>query len=246
MTGPRGPDERLRAAAALVYVSDLAELDLGAGDEHHLVQVLRLRAGETVAVSDGRGGLRRCTLVLEAASGRTRRARLEPLGDPERVPPPPERLTVGFAMVKGERTEWTVQKLTELGIDRIVPLISERSVVRLDDADAARRKERLARIVREAGAQSRRLHLPALEEPQALAAFLAVEPGAERALAEPGAPPFAPSARTVLVGPEGGWSSRELEACPVHVGLGPTVLRTETAALVAATLLAHHVGRIGS
>ena len=123
------------AAAAQVFVDDPAHPVLADEDVHHLGRVLRLRPGEEVIAADGRGRWARTTWRGEAA--------LEPLRDgagvggdgavqfEARAEP---ALTVAFAPVKGERPEWVVQKLTELGIDRIVPLLSERSVVRWSGA----------------------------------------------------------------------------------------------------------------
>jgi 16S rRNA (uracil1498-N3)-methyltransferase len=133
-----------------------------------------------------------------------------------------------------------VQKLTEIGIDRIVPLITDRSVVRLDEDDATRRGERFRRIAREAGVQSRRVRLPVVEDPMTMANFLAgLDPAfaAGTAIAEPGGGPVTSVLDTILVGPEGGWSDAELEQNSVRVGLGSGVLRAETAAVVAGTLL---------
>jgi 16S rRNA (uracil1498-N3)-methyltransferase len=149
---------------------------------------------------------------------------------------------VAFAVPKGERAEWTVQKLTEIGIDHIAPLLSDRTVVRLSEGEALRRAERFRRIAREAGAQSRRLHLPIVATPTTVATLLGAlgALGAldgEVAIAEPGGGPITASMHTVLVGPEGGWSERELDELPIRVGLGSGVLRAETAALVAGTLL---------
>ena len=127
------------AAAAQVFVDDPAHPVLAEEDAHHLGRVLRLRAGEEVVASDGHGrlGPARSGVATTNAGGSSRlrdgtgpggdgtvqtEARAEPL------------LTVAFAPVKGERPEWVVQKLTELGIDRIVPLRTERSVVRWSGA----------------------------------------------------------------------------------------------------------------
>jgi 16S rRNA (uracil1498-N3)-methyltransferase len=163
---------------------------------------------------------------------------LEVTGAPRFVGRSPSRC-VAFAIPKGERAEWTVQKLTEIGIDRIVPLLTDRTVVRLDGDEAPRRGERFRRIAREAGSQSRRLHLPDVETPTTLASLIfALDPAdGQVAMAEPGGGPVTAAMQMVLVGPEGGWSERELDEVPARVGLGPGVLRAETAALVAGTLL---------
>lgn len=147
-------------------------------------------------------------------------------------PPPAPLLTVAFALVKGQKPELVVQKLTELGIDEIVPFVAERSVVRWDAEALARNTERLRSVAREAAQQSRRTWFPTVS-PVTSFAGIAARHGAVRC--EMGGAPLTPEHTTVLIGPEGGWSENEI-ALPV-VGLGPTVLRAETAAIAAATLM---------
>ena len=207
------------------FVDDLEAPVLADQDRHHLERVLRLRPGDPMTVSDGRGGWRRCRFGPS----------LEAEGPVEQVPPPEPSLTVAFALVKGERPEWAVQKLTELGIDRIVPFAAERSVVRWDAGRAAKQLERLRTVAREAAMQSRRVHLPEVE-PLGTFADLAGRPGAFRAERD-GEPP-SDAVRVLLVGPEGGWSPDEVAAGVPAVGLGPHVLRAETAAVAGASLLA--------
>jgi 16S rRNA (uracil1498-N3)-methyltransferase len=239
------PSDLLRRAAGFVYVDDLGAPRPSEDDVHHLLHVLRLRAGEVVIAADGAGAFVPC-VIREGAAGSRGRGRVEALspdvldvsGTVQSVGREPSR-RVAFALPKGERAEWTVQKLTEIGIDEIVPLLTDRTVVRLDVAEGLRRAERFRRIAREAGAQSRRLHLPVVAAPTTMEALLETldAAGGEVAVAEPGGGPLTTAISTVLVGPEGGWSERELELIPTRVGLGSGVLRTETAALVAATLL---------
>jgi 16S rRNA (uracil1498-N3)-methyltransferase len=235
--------ELLRRAAGFVYVEDLQAPRPSEDDAHHLLHVLRLRPGEVVIASDGAGAFVPC-VISEGSTGTRGRARadassldaLEVTGDVRGLEREPVR-RVAFALPKGERAEWTVQKLTEIGIAAIVPLVTDRTVVRLSAEEALRRAERFRRIAREAGAQSRRPHLPEVAVPTTVEALLATLGDGEVAIAEPGGGPLTPAMHTVLVGPEGGWSERELGVIPTRVGLGSGVLRTETAALVAATLL---------
>lgn len=231
----RGPAEELRRAAALVFVDNLDLPVLDDPDAHHLAHVLRLRAGETVAAGDGRGRWRLCRVARATSRGSLS---LEPSGPVELAPATEPALTIGFALQKGDRPEWTVQKLTECGIDRIVPLLSARTVVHLDDDGRRRRGERLRRVAREAAGQCRRAHLPEVTDPFSFEDALALGARGDLTLAEPGAPSLAARVRTLLVGPEGGWSPDELAAAPALAGLGPLVLRAETAALVAGVLLA--------
>ena len=220
-------------AAAQVFVADPTAPDVAPEDRHHLVRVLRLTPGELVIASDGAGSF---TLCRFTGSGPF----LEPTGPPmgqTRLAPP---ITIGFAPVKGDRPEWVAQKLTELGVDRIVPLVADRSVVRWSGPRAERALERLRRAAREAAAQSRRSWLPEVAEPVTLAVFAReVEAaGGHLALAELGGDPPSLERPVVAVGPEGGWSDAERELCGARVGLGDAVLRAETAAVAAGTLLA--------
>jgi len=214
----------LREAAAHVFVADLAAPELASDDRHHLERVLRLRVGEDVTVSDGAGRWRRCRFGDA----------LEPVGEIHEDQRPVPPVTIAVALTKGERLDWAVQKLTELGVDRIVPLDAARSVVRWDTDRAAHHADRLRRIARQAAMQSRRSWLPAVEDLQSFAEAAAI-PGA--ALAEPGGAAPSLDRPVVLVGPEGGWSDDEAASDLVRVGLGPAVLRTETAAVAAGALL---------
>jgi 16S rRNA (uracil1498-N3)-methyltransferase len=147
---------------------------------------------------------------------------------------------VACAIPKGDRPEWIVQKLTELGIDRIVLFEATHSVVRWDGAKVQRNLERLRRVAVEASMQSRRVWLPTVEV-LSWAAVLAL-PGV--ALAEPGSVGLVDEAvESVVVGPEGGFSAAELAAGVPTVSLGDRVLRVETAAVVAGVLL--DLGRAG-
>ena len=206
------------------FVADLDRPELSADDRHHLARVLRLRPGDELTVSDGAGAWRACRFGDE----------LVPDGEIRRAPAPDATLTIGFALVKGGRPELIVQKLTELGVDRIVPFVAARSVVRWDDARSARQAERLERVAREAAMQCRRCHLPELARPTTFEA-VAGEPGV--VLAERGGRPPDRTTRVVLVGPEGGWTEDERRSVSGHVGFGPHVLRSETAAVAVAAVL---------
>jgi 16S rRNA (uracil1498-N3)-methyltransferase len=211
-----------------VIVGDLEDPQLNPSDHHHLARVLRLRAGESVSVTDGHGGWRACAW---------RDSGLIALGEPHRFPAPHPPITVAFALTKGDRPEWVVQKLTELGVDRIVPMLTDRCVVRWDATRAVRHGERLAAAARAAAMQSRRVWLPELA-PITPFADVVVHSGARAARAAPGGQAPTLDRPVVLVGPEGGWSPSEETAVPATIGLGPGILRAETAALAAAALMA--------
>ena len=216
----------LRSSAAHVFVESLADPTLHPDDAHHLFRVLRLRDGECVTISDGCGGWQATEVVGHL---------LRPVGEPTMELPGPQ-LTIASAIPKGDRAEWMVQKLTEVGVTEIVLLHCERSVVRWEGDRAERQLARARRVAKEAAMQSRRARLPVVTGPQACADVLVLD---NVAVAEPagvaaGVLGWRPS--TVVIGPEGGFSDRELVAAPTLVALGPTVMRIETAAVVAAVI----------
>lgn len=234
--------DALRNSVAHVFVDHLETPSLSDNDEHHLSRVLRLRDGESVTASDGRGGWRSCVWADGA---------LRASGDVVTVAAPAQRIGVAFVPVKGDRNEWSVQKLTEIGVDDIILLAPTRhSVVRWSDADKQLRKLRV--VAREAAMQSRRVWLPAVSGLVTLADALAM-PGA--AVADPAASSTALSASLaapnraspalIVVGPEGGFDDDEIPANVPRVSLGDTILRAETATLVAATLLAARRSAVG-
>jgi 16S rRNA (uracil1498-N3)-methyltransferase len=240
------PEAALRAASALVFVEDLDAPELGSDDAHHLGEVLRLKPGERVAAADGAGAWRLYELVRPRSASTARSGRhaarvdrfdLEPVGPLQQRQRPMPILEVGFSWAKGDRTEWAVAKLVELGLDRLTPLVADRTVVRPANAGAARRDERLRKIVREAAMQSRRPYLPEVSSSQSVDEFVARSNSGDVALAEPGGAPVSLLTPVVLVGPEGGWSPRELALVANRVSLGDGILRVETAALAAGTLL---------
>lgn len=222
------PPRPLPYAAAHAFVADLATPALDIDDRHHLERVLRLEIGQAVTVGDGRGGWRLCSWGAGGC--------LDPAGPTEVEAAPDPAVTVAFALTKGERPEWVVQKLTELGVDRIVPFRARRSVVRWDDGKATAQAERWRRVARQASMQSRRARLP---EVTAVAGFADVVAGdrPSAALASQGGGPPSLDRPVVLVGPEGGWDESELACGLPAVGLGPTVLRAETAAVAVGVIL---------
>lgn len=213
-------------AAAQVFVDDLDHVVLEKADLHHLMTVRRLRAGEAVIAADGTGSWRRC------AVDDNRNVVAD--GEIEFEPEPAQSLTVAFAPVKGDRSEWAVAKLTELGADRIVALATERGAVRWGSAAAGRALERWERVAKEACCQARRVRLPVIAGPSDVASFLN-EHGV--GIAVPGGPALGAGTSTLLIGPEGGWSEAELALRFEPVGLAGNVLRTETAAISAGVLL---------
>lgn len=197
------------------------------------MRVLRLRDGDPVTAADGQGSWRPARLRLAPGTDPVLEAEAPVVLE---APPRPE-LVVAVALPKGDRGDWAVQKLTEVGIDVIVPLVAERSVVRWSAERAGRGLDRLNRVARAAAMQSRRPRLPRIAAPAAAAEIVAAHP-AEVAAADAGGGPPALARPVVLVGPEGGWAPGDLPDGLPRVGLGPTTLRTETAAVVAGAALA--------
>lgn len=218
--------DELRRAAAHVFVTDIDHPLLDDDDRHHLLRVLRLRHDEVVGVSDGQGAWRLCRHVGDGALDATTEVRLDPRPEPE--------ICVAFAPVKGDRAEWVVQKLTEFGVDRIVPFTSERSVVRWDGERAVKQHVRLCRVAHEAAMQSRRTRLPVVEP---LSSFSEVATRSGACLAEPDGGPITLVHPVVLVGPEGGFTPEEHDMCAQRVRLNGGVLRAESAAVAVGVLM---------
>ena len=215
----------------------------------HIVRVLRLGVGAPLAVFDGAGG-EYCARIEAVRKGEVLVALAERReGETES----PLRLTLAQGVSRGERMDWVVQKAVELGVERIVPVLTERSVVRLDAAQARNKQRHWHGIAVAACEQSGRSRLPQVAAALTLDAFLAALPeGGLRVLPSPqgaeglAALPPAAAEALVLIGPEGGLTEREAGAALARgfmpVRFGPRVLRTETAAVVALTLLQQRFG----
>jgi 16S rRNA (uracil1498-N3)-methyltransferase len=228
------------AATAHVFVDRLDDDVLVTGDDgHHLVRVRRVRAGEAVTAADGHGRWR-TYIVSSSARGEIA---LQALTDLAHEPGLAPRLSVAFALTKGERPELVVQKLTELGVDDVLLVRAARSVVRWDPDREATALERLRRVAREASAQSRRARLPVVDGPMSVADIIASDGlvvADRRGLVADELPEPAGGGWTVAVGPEGGFDDDEhaLLAGAPKLAIGRLVLRAETAAMAAAAALA--------
>jgi 16S rRNA (uracil1498-N3)-methyltransferase len=216
---------------------------------NHITRVLRLEPGAPLTVFDGRGGeysarieaLRKNAVVIEVH---------------ERAPSSRESslsLTLAQGVSRGERMDWVVQKATELGVTAIVPVLTERTVVKLDARQSARKLGHWQGIAVAACEQSGRDRIPDIVAPLPLHDFLrGIDPQATRVLLSPTGTQRvnglqAPERKVVvLIGPEGGLAEAEqrsaIGAGFLAVRMGPRVLRTETAAVAALTLLQHQFG----
>ncbi len=224
-------------------LSDAVALD---GDEaHHLLHVLRAQVGQEFVLFDGSGQ------EFDAVVTRTERRiihfeiRSVSLINREL----PTELTIAISLPKGDRQKTLIEKLVELGATRLIPVITERSVAQPTDAAV----QRLQKQVIAASKQSGRNQLMEIGGAQPLSAFIADCSSARRLIADPSAESnwdnetITANSVTVLIGPEGGFAPAELQAALVagwkSVGLGPRILRVETAALMATALIANQAER---
>ncbi len=225
---------------------------------HRLTRVLRLRPGAEVALFDGSGAEAR--VRIERVDVRTVDARVVERYDG--APEPRVRVHLYQSITKGERFEWLLEKGTEIGVARFVPLIAARAVV--TTKGEGNRAQRWRRIVVEAAEQCGRSAVPEIGEPIRFGAALASAPGV-RLLPYEAADHLAPSVQVALnadidtlfalsevsafIGPEGGFEAAEVAAAEAAgaaiVTMGERVLRSETAGLVAATLVMQAVGELG-
>jgi len=217
-----------------------AQFDLDGTEGRHAAVVRRIAAGEQVQVTDGRGRTAVCDVVSASRSG----LRLSVVGVEELSPPTPQ-ITVVQAIPKGERAELTVEVLTEIGADRIVPWAASRSVGQWRGERAAKALAKWRTTAREAAKQSRRSWFPEVTDQVDLPGLVALVEDADVALVlheeavEPLDSVDLAGAGSILfvVGPEGGLSDAEISALADAGGrvtrLGTTVLRTSTAGVAA-------------
>ncbi len=216
------------------------EAVLSGEDAHHLARVLRVEVGQQYEISDG---VRAYLAAIEGVSKNEVRFRVvEELGEGVVLPP----VTLYVALIKFDRFEWIVEKATEIGVARIVPVEAARTEQGLYAA-AGKRVERWRKIARESSQQSRRVASPVVEEALRVSG-LKVEGCRLRLEERAGAKllldalPSAQEPVSLLIGPEGGWTDMERERLDgsgwVPVSLGAAILRAETAAIIAAGVAA--------
>lgn len=222
----------------------------------HLRDSLRTRVGETLMIGDGRTRRYRITVTAITKQGLTGHIS-ESLSRPAGTTP---SLTLGQALLKGDKMDWVIQKATELGVSRIVPLLCRHSLVQPKAGRIDQQLARWQRIALEAAQQSEQWSVPTIDLPRPLATFCSASTHDLRLMLaerrETGARmndlplPTAPeSSVVVVIGPEGGWTQDEAaeaeQAGFLPVTLGPTVLRAETAAVTAVGILQHRLGALG-
>ena len=228
------------------------DLQLPEAAAYHVARVLRLREGATITGFDGRGHDYPSEILL--VKGDEVRVRVgAPIAG---LPESPLRITLVQAVSRSERMDWTLQKASELGVRTIVPVLSSRSVVRLDERQAEKKTRHWQAIVAAACEQCGRSVVPEVRVPQDLGRYLGS--GAregQRFVLSPTGPASLAGLSSVgprvelLIGPEGGLDDTELERASAvgfaPVRLGPRVLRTETAGIVALTVLQSLWGDLG-
>ena len=230
---PAWPPKSLPRLFVRQALADEARVELDAGPANYLGKVLRLGQGDQVLLFDGRSG-EWLARIAEADRKRLTLAVQRRTHEAEAIPD----VWLAFAPVKRQQTDWLVEKATELGAARLIPVMTRRTV-----AERVR-LERLEAIAIEAAEQCGRTVLPELAEPLPLDRFLERRDAArtlyfaDEAGGEPAAQAFVPGPALVLTGPEGGFTAEErasirAAANAVPISLGPRILRAETAALAA-------------
>ncbi len=228
-----------------------AELALDKAAAHYLVSVLRLRADDSLIVFNGSGGEYAATLQSVTNKQATITVGSHSLG----VAPSPVQIVLAIGLSRGERMDWVIQKAVELGVNEIIPLFTERCEVKLKGERALKKRGHWQQIAISACEQSQRNDVPTIKPAQSLSEFLTavatpgntdlkliLDPRAEQSLSSTLLNQGA-SANTVVLlsGPEGGFSDGEIELAQqegvISAGLGPRVLRTETAPLAALSMV---------
>lgn len=243
---PAEPVRELYMPRFFISPSDISEQDgkrfvtIRGEDAGHITRVLRMRPGEAVTVCDTDGReyetvIRSCGTEVLCEVTADRLSRNEP----------PYEAVVYQALVKGDRFDTVLQKATELGASRIVPVVTARCTVKIDRKEVSHKLERWRRIVLEASKQCGRGRIPTvgdvmtvqeaiLEARGADLPLFCYEGGGTRPLSAELEACSSPASAAILIGPEGGWSEEEVALCELHgirpIGLGNRILRTETAA----------------
>jgi 16S rRNA (uracil1498-N3)-methyltransferase len=223
---------------------------------HHLRESLRLYPGEALTVTDDRG-VRYRTQILEVTARQLIGRIIDTATAPVKTNP---SVILAQALLKGEKMDWVIQKATELGVDRIAPVHATHSVVKFRADRADHQLARWQRIALEAAQQSERWSLPNIEEPATFSELLprCGTPPCKIILAErrTGASlqtiplPTGPHDNMLLlIGPEGGWTEEELTLAQdqgyAAITLGTRILRAETAAIAAISILQARLGELG-
>lgn len=219
---------------------------------HHLARVLRAKIGDTVTVFNGLGGEYPCDITEITKRNVTVRV----LAFSPREAESNLNLCLAQGISRGEKMDYTIQKAVELGVTHIVPLLTERCTVKLDEERREKRLKHWQSIIIGAAEQSGRNRIPTLTAPQSFSQGLQTLKADQCFILSPFAEQKLQSTQlqigqsiVLLIGPEGGFSKTEIEQANragfIPLNLGPRILRTETAAVAAITLLQSHFGDMG-
>lgn len=222
----------------------------------HLRDSLRLDRGDELTVTD-RAGVRYRTEIVEVTATALEARILDKATAPQRTSP---TVVLAQALLKGEKMDWVIQKATELGIDRLVPVQTKHSVIKIQPERLDHQRTRWERIALEAAQQSERWTLPTIEVPRDLTSLFQQQAAAaakvilaERSRNVPlmtvRLPTDPEQTVVMLIGPEGGWDQEELrEAADAGfqaVTIGTRILRAETAAIAAISIVQSRLGELG-
>lgn len=236
------------------------KVDIIGDDRHHIANVLRMSAGEEIicVFDDGKAALVSIEeITSEAVIGHV----IKWMEEEKEMP---VHITIVSGLPKGDKLEYIVQKGTELGARSFIPFISDRSIVKWDSKKASKKIDRLQKIAKEAAEQSHRTHVPSVEQPVTLAQLLnraanydvllvAFEEEAkqgEKSALHQALKVMKPGASVIVVfGPEGGLTDKEVSALKdagfTACGLGPRILRTETAPLYVLSAVSYQLELMG-
>lgn len=234
---------------------NLENLALADEEAHHCLEVMRCREGDRVVVFNGVGAEAEAEITVAGKSRVELKVRL--IGG---TPRPPAVLTLGQAVPKGKNMDLIIQKATELGVSRIVPLLSERTVVSLEGEDLEKKRQKWQRVAVEACKQCGQNWIPEVAAPTKVEAFArqskdplrlvaAISPEARtlKALlaARASEGERSPDAASIMIGPEGDFTPAELSQALSHgfapLSLGPIILRSETAAIYAISIVGYEL-----
>ena len=228
-------------------------------DVKHIARVLRLEPGDLLEICSGEGQGREFTATIREITNKD--VTCEITGEKSGAAEPPVQVTLYQGLPKGEKMELVIQKSVELGVSRVIPVVCERTVVKLDEKKASERQTRWQRVAAEAAKQSRRTVIPTVAMPlpfhqaveQIASDVLAIMPWEEEHIR--GISKVLKSKTdghrsvAVFIGPEGGFSREEADSAKargvIPVSLGPRIMRTETAGIVTVAIVLYEIGDLG-
>ncbi|MBX9743568.1 MAG: 16S rRNA (uracil(1498)-N(3))-methyltransferase [Chthoniobacterales bacterium] len=237
--------------------AEWASSQLSEADTHHCAKVLRMTVGDALVIFDGKGGESQATITAFSKVAGHYRGALS-LGPRSQTAPPSCQITLAQGVPKAKSMDWILQKAVELGASRIVPLLTERTLLRChDDADARHKQERWSSIAIEACKQCGQNWLPMIEQPCTPENFFKKSDPSHLLLIASlqeqsfslkkivASLPHLPTHVTIMIGPEGDFTAAESAAAQQHgyqsITLGPIVLRSETAAIYCLSVLSHQL-----